>query len=89
MKRLRKPKAKPGELLVRFGKVDGEIDLYYCHGGEGAAKSDSRLLSHFFENVTWEGTNLRNELVRRGYDISTFVFSIRQKQQNPVSRIVG
>lgn len=82
-KRLRKPKARPGELLIRFGKVDGEVDLFYCHGGQGATKRDARLLSHFFEVVTWpDGMNLRKELEYRGYDISTLLFSVQQKQPN-------
>jgi predicted ATPase len=80
-KRLRAPKAKPGELKVAFGKHEGDIDLFYCHGGEGAGKRDARLLSHFFENVKWpDDRNLRQELEARGYDIATLKFSIQQKK---------
>ena len=79
MKRWRRPKAKPSELKVVYGKEHGELDLYYCHGGEGAYRCDGRLLAHLFENVDChEGRNLREELARRGYDITTFKFSIQK-----------
>lgn len=81
MKRLRAPKAKPGELKVAWGKSEGSIDLFYCHGAAGAGKPDARLLSHFFESVTYfEGRNLRQELERRGYDITTLKFTIQIKK---------
>lgn len=79
-KRWRAPKAKPGELKIAYGKSEGDIDLFYCHGGEGASKRDSRMLSHFIEGTTYfEGRNLRQELEYRGYDITTLKFSIQRK----------
>jgi len=80
-KRWRAPKAKPGELKIAYGKSEGDLDLFYCFGGEGAVKGDTRLLAHFFESVKWpDDKNLRQELEARGYDITTLKFSIQQKQ---------
>lgn len=80
-KRWREPKAKPGELKVAFGKSDGELDLFYCHGGDGASKRDSRMVSHFMEGVTFfDDRNMRQELDYRGYDITTLKFTIQRKQ---------
>ena len=80
LKRWRRPTASPGELKIAFGKSEGDIDLFYCHGGGGASRPDARLLSHFFERVTYfDGRNLRQELEHRGYDITTLKFSIQQK----------
>lgn len=79
-KRWRTPSAKPGELKVAFGQEHGELDLYYCHGGGGAGRADSRLLSIAFESTDIiDGKNLRQELQDRGYDITTLKFSIQQK----------
>jgi len=80
-RRFRAPHAEPGQLLVKYGRSEGEEDLFYCHGGGGANKCDSRLLSHFFEGVNWpDGLNLRQELDDRGYDITTLKFSIMKKE---------
>jgi len=82
-KRWRTPTAKPGELKIAFGKHEGEIDLFYCNGGEGADRADARLLSNFIESVTYfEDRNLRQELEHRGYDITTLKFTIQQKRTN-------
>ena len=82
-KRWRTPQAKPNELKIAYGKEYGDLDLYYCHGGEGALRCDSRLLSHFIEGVTYfEDRNLRQELEHRGYDITTLKFTIQKKQDN-------
>lgn len=79
-KRWRTPKAKPGELKIAYGKDCGDIDLFYCHGGSGADKCDSRMLSHFIEDVAYfEGRNLRQELEYRGYDITTLKFTVQRK----------
>lgn len=79
-KRWRTPSAKPGELKVAFGQEHGELDLYYCHGGAGSGRADSRLLSLAFESTNiLDGRNLRQELEARGYDITTLKFSIQQK----------
>jgi hypothetical protein len=79
-KRWRVPKAKPNELKVTYGKADGDVDLFYCHGGEGATRRDSKMLMQFFEGFEYfDGRNLRQELIERGYDIATLKFSIMKK----------
>lgn len=76
-KRYRTPKAKPGELAAKFGKSDDGIDVYYCHGGGGSTRADSKLLALAFERTDiGNGKNLRQELTDRGYDITTLRFSI-------------
>lgn len=76
----RLPKAKPGELKIAYGKHKGELDLFYSYGGQGANKCDARLLSHLFEVADChEGRNLREELILRGYDITTMKFTIKRK----------
>ena len=81
-KRLRRPRAKDGELLVKFGKHEGEIDLFYCHPENNKGmRADCRMLAHAFENlILWkeDGRTLRQELIKRGYDITTFKFSIKK-----------
>lgn len=79
-KRWRTPKAKPGELKIAYGQECGDLDLYYCHGGAGADKRDSRMLSHFVEGVKgFDDRNLRQELEHRGYDVTTLKFTIQRK----------
>ena len=79
-KRFREPKAKQGELLVKFGKADGELDIFYCWQGDSNMKRDSNMLSHVFESASiFDGKSLRQELESRGYDITTLKFSIMKK----------
>lgn len=80
-KRYRRPTARPGELAVKYGKDDDGLDLYYCHGGEGATSRDSRLLSMAFESAdVGLGKTLRKELEERNYDIGTLKFSILKRR---------
>ena len=78
MKRWRKPTAKTGELKVAFGKYEGELDIFYCYPeNESGMSRDSRMLSAFFEWLKgYDGLTLRQELERRGYDITTLKFSV-------------
>jgi hypothetical protein len=81
-KRIMVPVAKPGQLLVKWGRPSrGESpDLMFAWGAEGAAKSDARVLSSAFEECdVFDGQNLRQVLQERGYDITTLKFSIEQK----------
>ncbi len=80
-KRYRSPKAKENELLVKYGQEDGERDLFYCWPeNECGMKRDSKMLSHAFERVEiFDGNNLRAELERRGYDITTLKFTVQKK----------
>ena len=80
MKRYRTPKAKPGQLLVKFGQEYGNKDLYFCHGAEGATSADGKMLMLAFERAdVGFGKSLRQELTDRGYDITTLKFSIMRK----------
>lgn len=76
--RLRTPKAKPGELLVKYGKEFGDEDLFFCFGGSGATSRDSKLLMIAFERPMQHGVTLRQELINRGYDITTLKFTIQK-----------
>lgn len=83
-KRIGVPKAKPGELIVKWGRCEpGEPpEVVYNWGGEGATKRDSMMLAHALENQTLlNGKTLMQELEDRGYDITTLKFTIQQKQQ--------
>ncbi len=81
-KRFRTPKAKEGELLVQYGKSEGEIDLMYCWpDNDGGMKYDSKLLMQAIEgDVMLNGKSLRHELTERGYDITTLKFSIKKRK---------
>jgi len=79
-KRYRAPKAKEGELLVKYGKFEGDVDLFYCFQGDATMKHDSKLLTYAFESKAIFGTSLRKELEDRGYDITTLKFSIMKKK---------
>lgn len=82
-RRYRTPRAKPGELLIRYGQEDGERDLYYCHGGEGATRADTNLLMDAFNTTKLlSGKTLIEELTARGYDLETLRFSIQQKPRS-------
>lgn len=89
MKRLRTPKAKDGELLVKYGKEYGDEDLFYCYPeNECGMKRDSRLLSIAFERTVIfpeGGRTLRQELEARGYDITTLKFSVMKKTPNALA----
>lgn len=77
MSRFRKPKVKDGELLVKYGKDSGDEDLFYYWNGDVQMKRDTKLLMNAFENtkLLFDKT-LRQELIERGYDITTLKFSI-------------
>lgn len=80
-KRYRKPKAKDGQLLVKYGQEDGERDLFYCWpDNDSGMKRDVRLLMLALErNEVWDGKSVRQELEDRGYDITTLKFTISKK----------
>lgn len=80
-KRLLVPKAKPGQLLARYGRASRGQDLEICYawGGRGADSPDARILSNALEEVpVFGGRSLSEELTRRGYDITTLRFSIER-----------
>jgi hypothetical protein len=82
-RRLRAPKAKPGELVAKWGKVEGMEDVCYAWG-DGVSKCDAHLLNsalsakqHRPFDGSWSPSFL-DELKSRGYDITTLKFSIRK-----------
>ena len=96
MKRFRTTPAKPGQLKVQWGVPDrGSMpSLVYLWGGDGAAKSDARILSDAIERPQLErdydkGTimnpaikevpSLAAELEARGYDLTTLKVTIERK----------
>lgn len=90
--RVRIPKAKPGELLVRWGRPDrGEDpDVVFCWG-EGVSKRDGNLAHyhlatdrpHFGEPKV--SPSFIKELEARGYDIRTLKLSVFKRAPLPSS----
>lgn len=79
-KRFRTPKAKEGELLVKYGQEHGDRDLFYCWPeNECGMRHDSRLVMHALERCDIFGDgSLRKQLEERGYDITSLKFTIRK-----------
>ncbi len=79
-KRYSAPKAKKGELLVKYGKVDGVCDIQYCWpDNESSMHIDiNLLLIALHRNKMFEGKSLIEELENRGYDITTLKFAIKK-----------
>ena len=80
IKRFRTPKAKDGQLLVKYGQQYGDRDLFYCwpENGDGM-RADSRLLMNALERVEiYDRKPLRKLLEERGYDITTLKFTIQK-----------
>lgn len=77
-------KLKPGHLVCRWAtsRNDGP-DLYY-NAGEGCDRADLKLLHYHFSwgrlKISGEQEpSLVEELINRGYDITTINFSIKKK----------
>jgi len=73
-KRYRRIEAKDGELKCQYGKLPYcNPDIVYSWG-KNTSKSDARLL---------HGTipKLIDELVKRGYDVTTLKFSIKKYKE--------
>ncbi|WOB06544.1 hypothetical protein [Piscinibacter gummiphilus] len=89
-KRVRIPTAKPGELLVCYGRpARGEDpDVCICWG-EGVSKRDGNLAHyhlaterpHFGKPQV--SPSFIEELHARGYDITTLKLSVRKRQPPP------
>lgn len=90
MKRFRVPRKTPNVLKAQWGKLAGDNpDLVYTWG-DGVDRCDARLLHHHFTSKSrspFKDANglpkldpsLWEELETRGYDMTTFKFSIRKK----------
>lgn len=83
MKRIYAPRTPPkGVLKASYGCLYGEEAIIYCYGGGGAQRCDGRILAHFFETAKCNGgKTLTEELTDRGYDMSTFKFSINHSSK--------
>lgn len=86
-RRWRAPTAKPGELLMRYGKLPGDEPELCMAWGEGTSKRDAILLHAVInsprprlDSKTPFSPSLVEELEARGYDITTLKFSIRKKE---------
>lgn len=87
-KRYRAPKAKPGQLKTQWGKIEhSNPDLCYAWG-DGCARADGRLMRSAFSSKHFPSSfdsshemmpSFLEELEARGYDITTFRFSISKK----------
>lgn len=77
-------KAKPGQLKSQWGRIDRHNNPDLCYvAGEGVPRCDMRLLDNVFagERRSYDGTiepSFFEELKLRGYDVSTFRFSIQK-----------
>jgi hypothetical protein len=81
-RRLRCPKARPGELRAAWGRIErGErACVVYVAGGGGAWKGDSVPVMEAFEVVLiLGGPSMLRTLEERGYDLTTLRFSIQKK----------
>lgn len=83
--RATRKRAKPGELCMFYGRLPGDApDVIYAWGA-GCSKRDGALLNMILGSKRppllpfepWE-PSLLDELVARGYDLSTLSFSIRK-----------
>jgi len=92
VRRWRAPEAKPGELLMRWGKLPHSEPDMCIAWGEGCSKTDAKLLNNaiasehpdlFAEPLFSKMMpSLIDELESRGYDITTLRFSIRKTTPN-------
>ena len=91
-KRYRIPEPKDNTLSIKFAKVRGDSAecLVYTFG-EGCEKADSSLLMCCFDmrrtyiSLTGEierENSLVDELIERGYDITTLKFSIKKLKES-------
>lgn len=83
-KRVRTLSAKPGEIKVAWARPSlGEPpDLCVAWGGSGSSKSDGRIVLEALEGLSvYDGRSLREELSRRGYDVTTLKLSVQKAPQ--------
>lgn len=91
VKRLRKPKLKDGELAIYWGREPHDSpDIMFAWCGDVSMKRDSKLLHYhmackkpdpFTQPIFSKmQPSLIEELIERGYDITTLRFSITKKQ---------
>jgi hypothetical protein len=83
----RKPSPKRDQIVVAWATEKGNYpELMYFHNGNWQMKRDiNMLMSAFGTQVGIFGRTLVEELTERGYDLSTFRFSIEKLPQDPVA----
>ena len=90
-KRMRTPKLKDGELRIYWGKEKhNNPDIMFAWQGSADMKRDSNLLIHRLASSQPDPhvqpifskmlPSLFDELIARGYDITTIKFSIMKKK---------
>lgn len=96
MKRVRTPKAKPGQLVVAWGRVDrhSEPGIVYAYPDRDG-KCDSRVVCDALEGDRYRPSlqspgytvmnSLLQELDRRGYDLTTLKLTISRKADAPTA----
>lgn len=91
----RAPRPKPGHLVLAWAhEKDQGPDLYYCWG-DGCSGADGRLIEAAVGAPSLQlvelthngplydyGKSLAEELIERGYDITTLRFAIQKKAPN-------
>ncbi len=84
-KRFGKPRAKKGELKLKYGKIDGQND-HVIAWGDGIPPCDRALLYHLVNSKSyspvrnvWDDSFIE-ELEKRGYDLTTLQISIQKKK---------
>jgi hypothetical protein len=87
-KRYRRPKTKDGQIIVRRGKIDGDVDMCIFYG-DGVPSCDRALVLNVLCSPRQRtdlstmrpvfDPSLMDELEKRGYDIETLRFSIQKK----------
>jgi hypothetical protein len=88
VRRWRSPTAKPGELVMRWGKMPRDAPDMVMAWGAGCSKRDGALLHYMLasKRMHWtDGTltfepSFLDELEARGYDLTTLRFSVRKKE---------
>lgn len=86
MKRFRAPKAKDGELKLKWGRLPHDEPDICGAWGDGCSKRDLHLMFNALcgprnrFNSTTQDISIIEDLADRGYDLETLKFSIQKKQ---------
>lgn len=82
----RMPSPKSGQIVVAWAtEKHSDSELVYCRKGSPLMSRDTNMLSHFFQTqLGMFDRTLTEELQARGYDMSTFRFSIQKLPEEVV-----
>lgn len=89
--RVSRKRAKPGELCMFYGRLKHDNPDTIYSWGDGCSKRDGALLNYVLgsKRYGYEGCrgemekSLLEDLIDRGYDITTLKFSIMKKATTP------